>query len=191
LRMFVAEEDIPPDVSDRLNNFSRRKSCDICIFSPIALKSPTEESMHNRQSTPMFDYTLEDLLPHRESMLLIGEILNVDSMRAVTLSTVAGTWPMADQNGVPPLILVELAAQTAGVCNGWVRLQQRGADSEKMGFLVAVKRADFYVDHLPFGLQVTTRAENTLAFDNFREVTSLLYNGDNLLAEVVLQLYQA
>lgn len=157
----------------------------------MALKSPTEESMHKRQSAPISDYTLEDLLPHREAMLLIGEILNVDSMQAVTLSMVAGTWPMAGQDGVPSLILVELAAQTAGVCNGWVRLQQQGMDSEKMGFLVAVKRADFYVDHLPFGLQVTARAENTMEFDNFREVTSQLHHKDHLLAEVVLQLYQA
>ena len=57
-------------------------------------------------------------------MLLIGEILNVDSMHAVTLSKVARTWPMAGQDGVSSLIFVELAAQTAGVCNGWERIQQ-------------------------------------------------------------------
>jgi predicted hotdog family 3-hydroxylacyl-ACP dehydratase len=158
-------------------------------YSPMAKENP--KLMHTGPSACLSHYTVEDLLPHREGMLLIGEILTVDSLHAVTLSTVAGTWPMAAQDGVPPLILVELAAQTAGVCNGWVRLQQKGADSEKMGFLVAVKRAEFYVDRLSFGLQVTARAENTLAFDNFREVTSQLHHKDNLLAEVVLQLYQA
>jgi predicted hotdog family 3-hydroxylacyl-ACP dehydratase len=159
------------------------------IYSPMAKEN--SKSIHTGSSDCLSHYTLEDLLPHRDAMLLIGEILNVDSMQAVTLSTVARTWPMAGQDGAPSLILVELAAQTAGVCNGWVRLQQKGADSEKMGFLVAVKRADFYVAQLSFGLQVTARAENTLAFDNFREVTSRLYHKDHLLAEVVLQLYQA
>jgi predicted hotdog family 3-hydroxylacyl-ACP dehydratase len=148
------------------------------------------ESTHTGKSACLTNYALEDLLPHRGLMLLIGEILNVDSMHAVTLSKVVKTWPMADQDGVSSLIFVELAAQTAGVCNGWLRIQENGPESEKTGFLVAVKRADFYVDHLPFGLQVRARAENTLAFDNFREVTSQLYDQDHLLADVVLQLYQ-
>jgi predicted hotdog family 3-hydroxylacyl-ACP dehydratase len=151
----------------------------------------TEKSIRDGQSSHMVDFTLEDLLPHREAMLLINEIVDVDGMHAVTLSKVAPSWPMAGQDGVPPQILVELAAQTAGVCNAWLRVQKQGLKSEQMGWLVAVKRADFYVDHLPFGLQVTARAENTLAFDKFREVTSQLQHKDRLLAEVVLQLYQA
>jgi predicted hotdog family 3-hydroxylacyl-ACP dehydratase len=137
------------------------------------------------------DLNLEALLPHRPPMLLIGEILEVDSGHAVTLSRVAGTWPLTDRHGVAPLILVELAAQTAGVCNGWDRIRTQGLDSDQMGWLVAVKRADFFIAHLPIGTPVTVRAENTMAFDKFREVTSRVYHEDHLLAEVILQLYQA
>lgn len=148
------------------------------------------------QSGPMnmntpSDLTLEDLLPHRGAMLLVGRVLEVDAGHAVTLSTVEASWPMAGPDGVPALIAVELAAQTAGVCNGWERIQTRGPDSDQLGWLVAVKRADFFTDRLPVGMPVRTRADNTLAFDKFREVTSQLYHGDHLLAEVVLQLYQA
>ena len=74
------------------------------------------------------------------------------------------------------LILVELAAQTAGVFNGWERVRTLGPDSDKSGWLVGVKRADFYIDNLPFGLQITVQAENTMAFDKFREVTSHLHH---------------
>jgi predicted hotdog family 3-hydroxylacyl-ACP dehydratase len=137
------------------------------------------------------DLTLEDLLPHRAPMLLIGEVLEVDATHAVTVSTVEPTWPMADRNGVSPLILVEVAAQTAGVCNGWDRIQNLGLESDQMGWLVAVKRADFFSEHLPLGSAIRARAENTLIFDKFREVTSQLHQDDRLLAEVVLQLYQA
>ncbi len=144
-----------------------------------------------RTSKQMFDFTVEDLLPHRDAMLLVDEILMVNETKATTLCRVATTWPMAEEDGVSPIIFVELAAQTAGVCNGWGRMQKLGKDSEKMGWLVAVKRADFHVDRLPFGLEVTAKSENTMAYDNFREVTSHLYHGDTLLAEVVLQLYQA
>ncbi|MDR3631654.1 MAG: hypothetical protein P4L42_15140 [Desulfocapsaceae bacterium] len=135
-------------------------------------------------------YTLEDLLPHRDAMLLVGEILEVEIGQAVTASEVVRTWPLAGPDGVSPLILVELAAQTAGVCNGWERVREQGPDSDKSGWLVGVKRADFYVENLPFGLRITARATNTMAFDKLREVTSQLYHGDHLLAEVVLQVYQ-
>lgn len=143
-----------------------------------------------KMNTPA-DLTMEDLLPHRGAMLLIGSVLEVDAGHAVTLSTVDREWPMADRDGVSPLIAVELAAQTAGVCNGWERIQSRGLESDQVGWLVAVKRADFYIEQLAIGSIIRARAENTLVFDKFREVTSQLYHDDLLIAEVVLQLYQA
>jgi predicted hotdog family 3-hydroxylacyl-ACP dehydratase len=157
----------------------------------MAKESPTERSLRDRQSVHLSDFVLEDLLPHRGFMLLIGEILEVDSVTAVTLSKAALTWPMAGQGGVSPLIFVELAAQTAGVCNGWERIRKLGPESDQMGWLVGIKRAEFYVDCLPFDLPVTTRTKNTLVFEKFREVTGQIHYKDHLLAEVVLQLYQA
>ncbi len=157
----------------------------------MAQESPTEKSIHDGLSARLSGFVLEDLLPHRRPMLLIGEILAVDSVTAVTLSKADRTWPMAGPDGVSPLIFVELAAQTAGVCNGWERIRKQGPESDQMGWLVGVKRAEFHVDLLPFDLPVTARARNTLAFEKFREVTSQLHHKDHLLAEVVLQLYQA
>lgn len=138
-----------------------------------------------------FPFTIEELLPHRPPILLVGEILEVDAVHAVTLSRVAPTWPMVNGQRVPPLICVELAAQTAGVCNGWERIRIRGADSDRTGWLVGIKRAEFLVDHLPVGAIIRTRAENTLVFDKFRESSSQLHIEDRIIAEVVLQLYQA
>ncbi|MDR2548913.1 MAG: hypothetical protein LBD10_01715 [Desulfobulbus sp.] len=135
--------------------------------------------------------TIEDLLPHRDAMLLIDEVLEVDAVHARTLSTVRPDWPLTDARGAESLICVELAAQTAGVCNGWDRIRCRGLDSDQMGWLVAVKRVDFFVDRLPLGVRIEARAENTLVFDKFREVTSELHRDGRLVASVVLQLYQA
>ena len=136
------------------------------------------------------NFTLDELIPHRGTMLLLGEVVAGDCTHAITLSRVSSAWPMADVDGVSPLICVELAAQTAGVCNGLERIEKSGIDSDQMGWLVAVKRADFFIEHLPLGMSIITRADNSLAFDKFREVTSQLHHGDTLLAEVVLQLYQ-
>jgi predicted hotdog family 3-hydroxylacyl-ACP dehydratase len=143
-------------------------------------------------TTPSFsDLTLEDLLPQRGDMLLIQEILEVDKTEARTLCRPKPSWPMADAGGVPPLILVELAAQTAGVCNGWDRIQTKGIDSEQMGWLVGIKKADFSIDHLPFGCDIISRARNTFRFDKLREVACKQHIGDRLISRITLQLYQA
>jgi len=78
--------------------------------------------------------SLLDILPHRDAMLLVAEILRVDSSQAEVRCTVESSWPMADAQGVPALILVELAAQSAGVCNGWDRIHTKGRESEKTGW---------------------------------------------------------
>jgi predicted hotdog family 3-hydroxylacyl-ACP dehydratase len=143
------------------------------------------------KSIPLADLTLEDLLPHRGAMLLVEEVLEIDSVRAVTLCRAKKSWPMADDRGVHPLILVELAAQTAGVCNGWDRIQTKGLDSEKMGWLVGVKAAEFFTDSLPFGGCVRSCAENTYNFANLREVSCEQTMDDKIIANITLQLFQA
>ncbi len=137
------------------------------------------------------DLTLNDLLPHRGDMMFVDEVLEVDHMHAVTLCRPKKTWPMADDRGVHPLILVELAAQTAGVCNGWDRIQTKGIDSDKMGWLVGIKAADFFVDYLPFGSCVKSSAENTYNFSSLREVSCEQFMENTLIAKITLQLFQA
>lgn len=141
-------------------------------------------------TTTLSDLNLEDLLPHRGDMLLVKEILAVDSKTASALFLVDKTWPMADEHGVHPLILVELAAQTAGVCNGWDRIQTKGRDSNQMGWLVGIKKADFTLNSLPFGSIITARAENTYSFESLREVSCELEMDNQIIGRATLQLFQ-
>ncbi len=142
-------------------------------------------------SITLSDLTLEDLLPHRGKMLIVEDVLEVDAEHARTLCRVRKSWPMADDRGVHALILVELAAQTAGVCNGWDRIQTQGLDSEKMGWLVGIKKAEIGVDYLPFGSEVIASAENTYKFENLREVSCIAEMNGNRIATITLQLFQA
>ncbi len=137
------------------------------------------------------DLTLEDLLPHRGKMMFVDEVLEVDGVHAVTLSRPKKSWPMADARGVHSLILVELAAQTAGVCNGWDRIHTKGLDSDQMGWLVGIKEAEFFVDYLPFDSYVVSSAENAFNFANLREVSCEQSMADKLIARITLQLFQA
>jgi len=137
------------------------------------------------------DLTLEDLLPHRGPMLLIEKVLEVDATHALTLCRVAQSWPMADAKGVHPLILIELAAQTAGVCNGWDRVRTKGLDSDKMGWLVGIKKTEIFTEYLPLGGEIITSAENRYNFENLREVSCEQRMGDILICKSTLQLFQA
>lgn len=147
--------------------------------------------MNSEKLRKMTGFTLEDLLPHRGKMLLIDDVLEVDDSSAVTEALVSASYPMAEAEGVSPLIMVELAAQTAGVCNGLSRVKREGEDSSKMGWLVGVKRAQFYIDSIALGSRLVIRSRNTHEFDSLREVSCVLHLDDVEIAEITLQLIQA
>lgn len=134
--------------------------------------------------------TLDDLIPHRGRMVLIDDILEVSSSHALTASVMNAAYPLVEAEGVQPLIMIELAAQTAGVCNGLDRIKTRGIDSVKMGWLVGVKRALFYIAHIPLGSTVFTRSENSHNYENLREVACVVHLDKRLIGEVTLQLFQ-
>ena len=134
-----------------------------------------------------FEFKIEDLLPHRDQMLLIDEILEVDHNMAVTCATVTDRWPFFDGNGVDPLVLIEVVAQTAGINNGWVRIQQHGKDSESKGWLVGIKQSRFFVDTLVLNDRIITRVENKFKYEGYREILGSAKIGSALVGEVALQ----
>ncbi|MBU0943113.1 MAG: hypothetical protein KJ804_12690 [Proteobacteria bacterium] len=142
-------------------------------------------------TTELSGITLDDLLPHRDAMVLIDEIVEVDSRHALTSSLISASYPLVDENGVQALIMVELAAQTAGVCNGLERIKSQGIDSNQMGWLVGVKRAHFYIEHIALGSRVYTRSENSHNYENLREVSCVVHLDERLIGEMTLQLFQA
>ena len=143
------------------------------------------------KKTRLSDLTLEDLLPHRGPMMLVTQVLEVDADHAVALCRVKSSWPMVAANGVHPLILIELAAQTAGVCNGWDRVQTQGLDSDKMGWLVGIKKAELFTNSLPFGSEIISSAENSYKFESLREVSCRQHLDGRLIGTMILQLFQA
>ena len=140
----------------------------------------------------MESFNLEDILPHRGTMLLLENVIAVGDDFAVTESVVNDSYPTADNRGVSPLVLVELAAQTAGVCNSLARIKKEGKDTSRKGWIVGVKRAQFYVDDtIAFGSRLEIRSENRHEFDILREVFCVVHCDDVLLGEITLQLIQA
>jgi len=137
-----------------------------------------------------FDLKIEDLLPHRNRMLLIDEILEIDDKVAITRSTVTDQWPFFDGQAVDSLVLIELVAQTAGINNSWVRVKKRGQDSEKKGWLVGIKQSRFFVDSLSLNDLIITRAENQFEYESYRHISGIARIDDVIVGEVSLQLFQ-
>ena len=137
------------------------------------------------------DISCADLLPHRARMLLVDEIMAIQETFAVTAATVDASWPLFGSGGVAPLVLIELAAQTAGVCNSWNDLYGKEGGLANKGWLVGIKRADFFLETIPSGSRIITRSENTHTYDMLREIESTQKINNRVIGKVTLQLIKA
>jgi len=140
---------------------------------------------------PVTEFKIEDLLPHRGSMLLVEEMLEGDPKAAVSSAVVNENWPFFDGGSVNPLVLIELAAQTAGICAGLARIKERGPDSDKKSWLVGIKRADFFVDTLNLNDRIVTHAKNSFEYEGYRQIAATARVGFKVVAEIELQAIQA
>jgi predicted hotdog family 3-hydroxylacyl-ACP dehydratase len=137
------------------------------------------------------DLSIEELLPHRGRMLLLGEILQADKALAISRQSVSARWPLSDGETVNSIVLIELVAQTAGICNGLDRVATHGAEADRKGWLVGIKRAVLEIDHLPLGAEIIIKAKNHFVFDSFREIGGTAHMEGRQIAEVVLQVVRA
>jgi predicted hotdog family 3-hydroxylacyl-ACP dehydratase len=133
---------------------------------------------------------VEDLLPHRGRMRLVDEIIMVDEEKAVTRSKANEQWPLFEGKGVSPLILIELVAQTAGICNCWNGIRIQGNKFVKKGWLVGIKQSRFFVDTIPLDTPIITSIENLFKLENFREIAGKATIDSKVAGEVTLQLIQ-
>jgi len=133
---------------------------------------------------------VEDFLPHRDRMKLVDEIIEVDEERAVTRSRVTEQWPFFDGRAVSSLVLIELVAQTAGICNCWGGVKRQGRGFVKKGWLVGIKHSRFFVDVIPLDACITISIENQFKLENFREIAGTAMIGSKLAGEITLQLLQ-
>lgn len=137
------------------------------------------------------DVRPDSILPHREPMLLIEEILVLDDRCAVTRSVATEKWPLYDGRNVSAIVLIELVAQTSGIHNGFIREKREGSAAGTRGWIVGIRQARFWVDTLPVGTQLVTRTENQMEFEGFRDICGRVEINGQMVAEIALQLLRA
>ena len=149
-------------------------------FGPAVLLDMLTDSM-----------TIEMLVPHRGLMLLISEIITLEDQHAVATAVVTEKWPLTTRAGANPLVLIELVAQTAALNNGLEIIQGDGPNGDHRGWIVGIKSARLFVDRIVVGTKITIESRNQFKYETFREVQGVAKIGNQIAAEVTLQLLQA
>lgn len=135
--------------------------------------------------------SLEDLVPHRGRMLLLSEVVSYDDKQATASAIVSEHWPMTTERGANALVLIELVAQTAAINNGWQIIQRQGPEKDHRGWIVGIKSAQFFVDSIAVGTTIIVESRNQFEYENFRVTHGVARIGNQIGAEVTLQLIQA
>ena len=135
-----------------------------------------------------YPVAVEDLIPHRDRMKLIDEIVEITADQAVTRTVVKDCWPLVREGGVDPLVLIEIVAQTAAVhVSGQKRGEQKGAGS---GLLAGIKNADFLADRIPLGTVLTTTVAPLYSAENYTVLAGTVQGQGRTLGHVEIQVIE-
>jgi len=135
-------------------------------------------------------YDIEALIPHRGRMKLIGEIIEMNDSRCVTVSVASETWPLCSDGAVDPIILIELAAQTAGVHFGWDEMRSGNESAGRTGWIVGIKKAEFFRDRIPVGSRIEVSITSRKSDETYAEISGVARIGPGVAGEVMLQVFR-
>lgn len=138
---------------------------------------------------PALPLDIEKLIPHRDRMKLINEVIAVNADMAVTSSIVSERWPLCDGSFVDPLVLIEVVAQTAGVHVSWKKGTDKGVGG--MGWLVGIKDADFFLDRVPLHTELITTVKNLYSVENYNVLEGTVLAGIDLLCRIQIQVFRS
>jgi predicted hotdog family 3-hydroxylacyl-ACP dehydratase len=130
---------------------------------------------------------IETLIPHRDRMKLINEVLDVNADTAVTSALVTDRWPLCHESFVNPIVLIEIVAQTAAVHISWKRGNDKGVGR---GVLVGIKSADFFLDRIPLHTVLITTVKNMSGAHNYNVLEGTVTAGTDLLGRIQIQVFR-
>ncbi|MCX5845961.1 MAG: hypothetical protein NTW12_06340 [Deltaproteobacteria bacterium] len=135
-----------------------------------------------------FPIDIEALIPHRDRMKLINDVLDVNDDTAVTSSLVSDRWPLCQGSFVDPIVLIEVVAQTAAAHIRWKKGVDKGGGG---GWLVGIKNADFFLDRIPLHTVLITTVKNLSSAENYNVLEGTVMTGTDLLARIQIQVFRS
>lgn len=134
------------------------------------------------------DIDIEAMIPHRDRMRLIDEVVEVDDEKAVTAATVKEDWPLYRDGFVDILVTIELVAQTAALLEGWKRLQSGLGGAS--GWLVGIKTADFRCPRLLVPAILITEVRQSYALEGYAVFSGTVRMGEEIVATLSIQTFR-
>ena len=128
---------------------------------------------------------IEDLIPHREPIRIISEVIEIADNFAITSAVVKSSWPLFDGLEVNSLVLIEAIAQTAALIEGHKK-QKQGKPGVK-GWLVGIKSAEFKQAKIPVNTRLVVSVKSMYSFDNYGVIEGTVKSENDLLVVAVLQ----
>jgi predicted hotdog family 3-hydroxylacyl-ACP dehydratase len=131
---------------------------------------------------------IEDLIPHRDRMKLLDEVVAVNEDTAVTSARVSDRWPLCREGYVDPVVLIEIVAQTAAVlvrCKIGIKTVSSGR-----GWIVGIKNADFFVDRIPLDTVLIATVKDLYHVDRYSVLDGEVTAAAKPLCRVQIQVFR-
>jgi predicted hotdog family 3-hydroxylacyl-ACP dehydratase len=130
---------------------------------------------------------IESYMPHRGRMKLIEDILESDKNSCKAIAIPKRTWPFLRQEGIDPLVIIELIAQTTSAYVGWCRRNEKKMGGA--GFLVGIRSAEIGRSCLPLDNPVYISCKRMLDMDNYGVFEGRVFTNDTTYGTSVIQVY--
>jgi len=131
---------------------------------------------------------IEKLIPHRDRMKLINEVLDIDNDKVITSTRVSDKWPLYQEGFVDPIVLIEIVAQTAAAHIRWKKGVDKGGGG---GWLVGIKSAEFFLDRIPLHTMLITTVKPLSGAENYNVLEGTVSADNDILSRVHIQVFRS
>ncbi|MFA6411870.1 MAG: hypothetical protein WCW53_04170 [Syntrophales bacterium] len=131
---------------------------------------------------------IEALIPHRDRMKLLDEVVAANEDSAVTSARVSHRWPLCQGDYVDPLVLIEIVAQTAAVFISCKKGIETGGS--RRGWIVGIKNADFFVDRIPLGTLLIATVRDLYHVDQYSVLDGEVTAAAKPLCRIQIQVFR-
>ena len=130
---------------------------------------------------------IEAYMPHRGRMKLIQDILESDEESCNGIAFPKETWPFQTMEGIDPMVIIELIAQTTSAFVGWYRRNEKKMGGA--GFLVGIRSAEIGSKCLPLGTPINISCKRMLDMDNYGVFEGRVFTNDTIYGTATIQVY--
>lgn len=128
---------------------------------------------------------LEDLIPHRDTMMLIDEIVSCDLQNSTLVAAVT-VKPQWQENWAA----IEFMAQTAAALAGASDRAQGWAGAPKPGFILGTRKLELDLERFAVGHRYLITAKNSFFADGAASFDCEISDGEKTVAKASINAYR-